>query len=192
MQDKLHILVKKANAGDRKALEKVIHEIKDLVYNLSLKMLLFPEDAEDATQEILIKIVTHLSTFNYESKFTTWVYRVGTNYLINYKGNKSQSFARSFEDYATLVDLGQSPTVKHAKNSGELSLLEEEVKVSCTQGLLLCLKPTDRLVYILSEILDFNGKEGALILDITPENYRKNYPVPDKKYGTFYPGNVGW
>ena len=191
MHDKLHILVKKANAGDRKALEKVVHEIKDLVYNLSLKMLLFPEDAEDATQEILIKIVTHLSTFNYKSKFTTWVYRVATNYLISFKGKKSQSFARSFEDYATLIDLGQSPVVKHAKNSGELSLLEEEVKVSCTQGLLLCLQPTDRLVYILTEILEFNGKEGARILNLTPENYRKKLSRSRQKVRNFLSKKCG-
>ncbi len=63
----LNFLVEKANSGDKKALELVILEIKDMVYNLSLKMLLFHEDAEDATQDILIRIVTHLSTF--EQKF---------------------------------------------------------------------------------------------------------------------------
>ena len=185
MDDKLNILVKKANKGDRKALEMVIHEIKDLVYNLSLKMLLFPEDAKDATQEILIRIVTHLSTFNFQSGFTTWVYRVGTNYLINHKGKKSNVFARSFEDYAQLIDLGQSPEVSHTKNAGELLLLEEEVKISCTQGLLLCLSPKDRLVYILSEILEFNGKEGAAILEISPENFRKKLSRSREKVRNF-------
>lgn len=185
MDDKLNILVKKANKGDRKALERVIHEIKDLVYNLSLKMLLFPEDAKDATQEILIRIVTHLSTFDYQSRFTTWVYRVGTNYLINHKGKKSTSFARSFEDYGQLIDLGQSPAVSHTKNAGELLLLEEEVKVSCTQGLLLCLGPQDRLVYILSEILEFNSREGAEILVISPENFRKKLSRSRKKVRNF-------
>lgn len=51
--------------------------------------------------------------------------------------------------------------------------MEEEVKVSCTQGLLLCLSAKDRLVYILSEILEFNSREGAEILGISPDNYRK-------------------
>lgn len=86
MSESLETLVLKANAGDKKALESVIKEIQDLVYNLSLKMLLFHDDAKDASQEILIKIVTHLSTFKHESRFTTWVYRVATNYLISHKG----------------------------------------------------------------------------------------------------------
>jgi len=98
MENKLNLLVKKANEGDKKSLELVILEMNDLVYNLSLKMLLFPEDAEDATQEILIKVITHLSTFQYQSQFTTWVYRIATNYLITYKGKKSKRFAMPFKE----------------------------------------------------------------------------------------------
>ena len=87
---------KKANSGDKNALELVVLEIKDLVYNLSLKMLLFPEDAQDATQEILIKIITHLSTFKGNSSFTTWVYRILTNYLLTLKGKKIKRFCDEF------------------------------------------------------------------------------------------------
>ena len=139
MKQVLEVLVEKANSGNRKALEVLVLEIKDYVYNVSLKMLLYPADAEDATQEILIKIVTHLSTYNQNSKFLTWVYSVATNYLLTYKGRKTKTITMSFEDYENLIDSGHSNVVRHAKNEGELSLLEEEVKVSCTQGLLLCL-----------------------------------------------------
>ena len=191
MDNKLNILVKRANAGDRKSLELVILEIKDLVYNLSLKMLLFTEDAKDATQDILIKVVTHLSTFNHQSQFKTWVYRVATNYLINYKGKKSAEFAMPFDDYANLIDSGQSAVVRYTRNEGELSLLEEEVKVSCTQGLLLCLKSEDRLVYILSEVLEFNGNEGAEILGIRPESFRKKLSRARTKIRNFLNNKCG-
>ncbi len=191
MDKNLNILVKKANSGDKEALERVIHEVKDLVYNLSLKMLLFPEDAKDATQEILIRIVTRLSTFKGESRFKTWVYRVATNYLINSKGKKAAVFARSFNEYETLIDMGQSNKATHAQNAGELALLEEEVKVSCTQGLLLCLNPTDRLVYILAEILEFNGKEGAEILGITATNFRKKLSRSREKIRNFLNNKCG-
>ncbi len=191
MDNNLNILVKKANSGDRKSLELVILEIKDLIYNLSLKMLLFPEDAKDATQEILIKVVTHLSTFNYQSQFKTWVYRVATNYLLSHKGKKSVEFAMPFEDYAKLIDSGQSDVVRYTTNEGELSLLEEEVKVSCTQGLLLCLKSEDRLVYILSEILELNGNEGAEILGIGPENFRKKLSRSRAKIRNFLSNKCG-
>lgn len=191
MKVNLNKLVEKANSGDKNALELLITEIKDLVYNLSLKMLLFPEDAKDATQEILIKVITHLSTFKNKSQFKTWVYRVATNYLITQKGKRSKEFAMSFEDYADLIDLEQSSEVRYSKNEGELALLEEEVKVSCTQGLLLCLNEFDRMVYILSDILDFNGVEGSEILDISAENYRQILSRSRKKIRNFLKNKCG-
>ncbi|WP_343485825.1 RNA polymerase sigma factor [Allomuricauda sp. d1] len=183
--------IEKAKAGDRKALELVILEVQDMVYNLSLKMLLFPADAKDATQEILIRIITHLSTFDHKSQFKTWVYRVATNYLLTHKGKKSREFAMPFKDYANLIDSGHSNSVKHAKNDGELQLLEEEVKVSCTQGLLLCLNETDRMVYILSELLEFNGNEGAGILQISPESFRKKLSRSRAKIRNFLDKKCG-
>lgn len=191
MEDKLKILVENAKQGDKKSLELLLIEIKDLVYNLSLKMLLFPEDAKDATQEILIKIVTHLSTFKYKSKFKTWVYRIATNYLKTHKGKRAKEFAMPFNDYADLIDLGQSETIRYSNNEGELALLEEEVKVSCSQGLLLCLTELDRMVYILSEILDYNSIEGSEILEITSENFRKKLSRARIKIRNFLTNKCG-
>jgi len=160
MKDTLEALVEKAQNGDRKALERLIIAIKDLVYNLSLRMLLYPLDAQDATQEVLVKIVTHLSTFKGNSAFKTWVYRVATNYLL-------------------LIDSGHSDTIAYTQNKGEQLLLEEEVKVSCTHGMLLCLNESNRMVYILGVILEFNSIEGSKMLDISPENFRKQLSRSD-------------
>lgn len=165
--------VEEASNGNKEALELVIHEVKDLVYNLSLKMLLYPEDAQDATQEILIKLITKLSTFKNESKFSTWIYRITVNTLLTIKQKKSREKTVSFEEYGELIDTGHSNKVSHAKNEGELLLLEEEVKISCTHGLLMCLSAMDRMVYILTEILEFTNKEGAELLDISEISFRK-------------------
>lgn len=169
----------------------VILEIKDMVYNLSLKTLLFPDDAKDATQEILIKVITHLSTFRQESSFTTWVYRVATNYLLTIKSKRPKNISMSFEEYANLIDTGQSDVVSYAENEGLLLLLEEEVKVSCTHGLLLCLNKSSRIIYILGEILEFNSVEGAEILDITPENFRKQLSRSRLKIRNFLQSRCG-
>ncbi len=191
MSEKLEIVVIKANSGDKKALELVVFQIKDMVYNLSLKMLLFPEDAKDATQEILIKIITHLSTFKQESKFTTWVYRIATNYLLTIKRKTTKDVVKSFGDYANLIDSGQSDRVTYTENEGELLLLEEEVKVSCTHGLLLCLNKSSRMVYILGEILELNSIEGAEILAMSPENFRKQLSRSRIKIRSFLQSKCG-
>ena len=172
MENQMNKLAAEANAGSKIALEKVIDGVKDLVYNLSLRMLLFPEDAEDATQDILVKVVTHLSQFKGESKLETWVYRIATNYLLTLKGKQMRK-TLSFAEYADQIDTGQSPRIAYTQNEGEQQLLEEEVKMSCTHGMLLCLNATSRMVYILGQILDFTSEEGAEILEITSENFRK-------------------
>ena len=61
--EELQALVDKATSGDKNALETLIAGEQDLVFNLSLRMLGTFADAEDATQDILLKMVTHLSSF---------------------------------------------------------------------------------------------------------------------------------
>ena len=73
MQRQDFILVDCALSGDTKALEELLVSVQDMIYNLSLRMLGNPCDAEDASQEIFIRIITRLSTFKKESAFSTWV-----------------------------------------------------------------------------------------------------------------------
>jgi RNA polymerase sigma factor (sigma-70 family) len=166
-------LVRKACDGNKEALNKIIAGISDDIYNLSLRMLLFPEDAQDASQEILIKVITHLNAFKGESAFETWAYRIAINYLLTLKSKNTEQFRMSFEQYASMLDAGHADTVMYTKNEGELKLLEEEVKISCTHGMLLCLNPMDRVVYILGDIIGIDSVEASNILEITSENFRK-------------------
>ena len=69
-------IVAAAVSGDQKALEKLLNSVQDMVFNLSLRMLGMLPDAEDATQEILIQVMTHLSSFRMESSLNTWVFRL--------------------------------------------------------------------------------------------------------------------
>ena len=68
-------LVARACSGDREALADLVRWHQGWIYNIALRMLYHPQDAEDATQEILIKVVTQLSSFEGRSSFRTWLYR---------------------------------------------------------------------------------------------------------------------
>src|SRR5690242_9680661 len=69
-------LVSRAQGGDKDALERLIRRHQAWVFNVALRMLWHREAAQDATQEILIKAVTKLSTYRGQSRFRTWLYRV--------------------------------------------------------------------------------------------------------------------
>lgn len=166
-------LVNAAKEGDRKALEELIQMIQDKIYGLALRMLYNPSDAEDASQEILLKIITHLGTFRGESSFTTWMYRVAANYLLTVRQPRAESKALSFEEYQEALDLESAGTWQESESDVLQHLFVEDVRISCLQGLLLCLDREHRLAYLLADVFDVTSEQGAAILDITPSAFRK-------------------
>ena len=69
MSQTLEESAKRAQQGDQRALEELVAQIQGKIYGLALRTLCHPEDARDATQEILLRVVTHLATFRGESRF---------------------------------------------------------------------------------------------------------------------------
>jgi len=65
-------LARRAIDGDREALDGLVRALQGDIYGLALRMLWNRQDAEDATQEILIRVVTRLSQFDFRSKLKTW------------------------------------------------------------------------------------------------------------------------
>jgi RNA polymerase sigma factor (sigma-70 family) len=78
-------LIEEALLGNKKSLEDLIYRHQAWIYNIALRMVFYPQEAEDITQEVLIKIITKLSTFRKESSFRTWAYRIVINQVLNMK-----------------------------------------------------------------------------------------------------------
>ncbi|HEV8530261.1 MAG TPA: RNA polymerase sigma factor, partial [Methylomirabilota bacterium] len=146
--------------------------IQHRVYGLALRMLWHPEDARDAAQEILIRIVTRLSTFRGASSFSTWAYRVAANYLLTARKSRLEERSYTFQRFGDELDEGLSDAAA-PQASGETALLLEEIKVGCTLAMLTCLDRPHRLAYILGEILEMDGDEAARVLGIGAAAYRK-------------------
>jgi RNA polymerase sigma factor (sigma-70 family) len=186
----LENLVREAVGGDKQSLEEVVVRIQDLVYNLAVRMLWHPDDAKDATQDILIKVITNLGSFSHQSAFTTWVYRLASNNLINFKKKKFVA-AISFDEYEGQLNQNFSDTIGYTTNKAEQNLLIREAKVGCSNAMLQCLSKESRLAYILGEILEFNSSEGAIILDITPDSFRQKLSRARKNLYSFLNKNCG-
>ena len=131
-KQELSALIEQATAGDKAALETVLTGVQDLVFNLSLRMLGSFHDAEDASQDILLKVMTHLSSFKGESSFTTWVFRIAVNHLKDYKKHMFAQFPLSFEFYGDDIRNGKIQDVPDLTQNVERAILAEELKLSCT------------------------------------------------------------
>jgi len=123
--------------------------------------------------EILIRVITHLSSFRGESAFMTWAYRVASNYLLTTRKRRAEQEALTFERFSAELDEGLADSSVHVSEDVEEQVLIEEVKIGCTHGMLLCLDRDHRLAYILGEIVEVTSEEGSRILQITPAAFRK-------------------
>ncbi|GAA6142741.1 RNA polymerase sigma factor [Hydrogenophaga sp. 5NK40-0174] len=162
--------IEAAKQGDAKALETLVRGVQGRIYRLALRMLVNPAAAQDATQEILIRIVTKLSTFREDSRFETWVYRVATNYLLTARKIIANDPDLSFQAFGEDLLGG---LVDEAQASPEDHIMLNELRLRCTMAMLLCLDPPHRAAYVLGEIIEFDHAEAAEALDISPGSFRK-------------------
>ena len=167
-------LVMRARAGDRTALEELIQRHQGWIYNIAVRMLYHPQDAEDATQEILVKVLTRLSSFEGRSSFRTWLYRIVVNHVLNMRRGREEQKSITFSVYGDALDNTPDLDLPDPKGtSPDTNLLVTEAMLSCTSGMLLCLDREQRLCYILGAIFGVSDTVAAEVLEISPENFRQ-------------------
>ena len=192
--EELMDLIQKATAGDKQSLETVMTGIQDLVFNLSLRMLGTFPDAEDASQDILLKVMTHLSSFKGESSFSTWVFRIAVNHLKDYKKHMFANVPLSFEFYGSDIQNTKTEDIPDLTQNVEKAILAEELKMSCTNVMLQCLDTESRCIFILGTMFKVDSRIAGDILGITPEAYRQRLSRVRKKMADFlteYCGEYG-
>lgn len=185
-------LVESSVKGDKKSLEDLVKRHQAWIYNIALKMVWDPVDAEDVTQEVLIKIITKLSTFRGDSSFRTWAYRIVANHVINMKKRKMEYEYNSFKVYGkAIVD---SPDLELPEQAGvpvDVRLLVEETKIGCMNAMLLCLDREQRFIFILGSMFGVNDETGSEILGITKDNFRQKLSRARKQLSNFMTDKCG-
>src|SRR5437016_6826579 len=172
LEDQAHVA--RARGGDREALEALVRRHQPWIYNIAVRMLYHPQDAEDATQEILIKAVTGLASFEGRSSFRTWLYRIVVNHVLNTKRGRLEPEAMTFGCYGHGLDRTPDLDLPDQGSVGaDVNVLVEEARITCTSGMLLCLDREQRLIYILGGIFEVTDTVGAELLGISRENFRQ-------------------
>jgi RNA polymerase sigma factor (sigma-70 family) len=155
-------------------LEELVRRHQAWIYGLAQRMVGGPDEAEDAAQEILIKMVTKLSTFRGESGFRTWLYRIGVNHILNRRRGRWERRFASFERLGAFGDsMEENREAGVAQPSPEDELLIEETKTLCLTGMLLCLDRTQRLAFVLGAVMGLDSRVGGELLEVSPDNFRQ-------------------
>jgi RNA polymerase sigma factor (sigma-70 family) len=159
-----------AAAGDKAAAQSILDAIQDGVYELALRMLGHPADAEDAAQEILIVVLTHLSSFRGESAFRTWVWRIAANHLARTRRGRRETISFEVLDDRLRTGLSDEPS---ERLDPEAEAVAREIRLRCTEAMILSLDRDLRIAYILGDIMGLSGEEAAEVLEIDAAAYRK-------------------
>ncbi|MCP4687249.1 MAG: RNA polymerase sigma factor, partial [Desulfobacterales bacterium] len=172
MKEPLIDYVMHAREGDKEALEEVVRGMQERVFGLSLRMLRRPSDAEDASQEILIKIVTHLGAFRGDGSFRAWAMKIAVNHLLSVL-RKQKEPTISFEEMASRIVGDWDKPWRELESHPMQNLIVEEFRIACLQVVLLGLDHPHRLAYILGEVFEVSGREGGETLGIRESAFRK-------------------
>ncbi len=183
-------LVTAARNGNNAALENLVLRHQHWIFLLSHRMLWNREAAEDAAQEILIKMVTGLPSFENRSSFRTWLYRIAVNHLLHWK--KQSRAEQSNSGFACYEQCLQAmPQQEYPINSPEAAAIVTEAAVGCTTAMLLCLSREQRIVYLLGEMFELPDTLCASVLESTPAGFRQKLSRARRDLHTFLMGNCG-
>ena len=166
-------LISAALNGDKNNLEELILRHQGWIFNICLRMAGNPDDAADLTQEILIKVITALGSFEQKSSFRTWLYCIVKNNVINWEIKKSKLKITSFLQFGETLD--NAPNIEISDNdyfAADKELIISETKFRCMTGMLLCLNKKQRLVFILGELFDVTDTIGSEIMEVSKDNFR--------------------
>ena len=167
-------LIAAAKAGSVDALDRLLRQHQVWIFNLALRMVWRREVAEDATQEILLKVVTHLGTFEGRSKFSTWLYRIAVNHLLSVRKSEMEERRITFADMGRSLDECEDTELpdESALPIGH-GLLVEEAKLGCVTAMLMCLDRRQRIAFILGEVFGVTSAFGAEVMGVSAENFRQ-------------------
>lgn len=149
-------LVERAIAGDERAFAELVSRYQTAVYNLAYRMLGDAGEAEDAAQEVFLRMYRRLGTYDAEHRFSTWVLSIASHYCIDLLRRKR----------LWLVPLENIQNWMRARTRGPEALAIMQEQQDAVRSLLAKLPEHYRLVLLLRYWHDLGYQEIAEIVDL--------------------------
>ncbi len=177
-----------ASSGDREAAGEILEAVADDVYELALRMLGHPADAEDAAQEILVIVLTHLGSFRGESALSTWVWRIAVNHLSRVRRGRRETVTFEILGERLQTGLRHEPS---GRPDPEAAALINELRQRCTEAMVLSLDRELRVAHVLGDLFGLPGSLCAEILEIDAATFRKRLSRARQQLQRFVGGWCG-
>lgn len=172
------VLVKRCQENDEAAFDALFERHLNRVYALVYHYVPDREEAHDLTQEVFVRVYTHIRSFRGQSAFTTWLYRVAVNVCLEQR----RKYARR-SSHAAFVPIEDVDYSLEAEGEGPVdSLMRHDTEEKVHQAM-ETLPETHRLVVSLRYFEGLSCKEIAEILDcpVGTINSRLHYAMGKMK-----------
>ncbi len=162
-------LVERAKEGDQQAFKELVEAYQRKVYGICMGMLKDPADSKDVSQEVFIKVFRYLDSFNQESSFYTWLYRITVNKCIDFIRKQKRKREVDYDD-GILKDeevegdeellpsrLGLHPDREYGRKELRAKMLEALNELSEKHRTILILREVEGLSYDeMAEVLSIS------------------------------------
>lgn len=158
-----HALIARAADGDEDAFRVLVGRVHGHVHRWASSLAATPEDAEEITQDVLVRMYRNLSGFRGESRLTTWLYRVTRNAATDHSRRGRRHRAdRSLDEASQLA----------ARNAEPLRRVHAQGLSSQVESAFRSLPDRQREVLDLVDFQGFTSVEVADMLNVKPVSVR--------------------
>jgi len=156
-------LIEKIKRGERDLFKELVDKYKDMVFNICFGFVKNKEDAEDITQDVFFTIYKNIKGFKFESKISTWIYRIAVNRSLNHIRNRKLS--RIFNKISLKEESeGKEAEIPAAQDSSaDFKVITKEKKNIISKAL-NGLPSNQRVAFTLYNIEGFTYEEIAEIM----------------------------
>ena len=158
------LVVARAKAGDQQAFEQLVLDNQNRIYSLAVRLTGDKEEGADLAQEAFVKAWQGLPSFQGESSFATWIYRLATNVCIDYL--RKQKRRRQVESEVSLDDEELSWTEPADWSQDPHRQLERSEQGRALARGLEALPEQQRQILVLRELSGLSYQEIAGKLDL--------------------------
>ena len=159
-------LVQRARAGERDAVEALARWCYPRVYRWALVRTGEPDEADDVTQEVLVRLATRFEGYRGEARFTTWLYQL--------TANEVGSRARRRNRRAALLERWTRPAAARDEEAARLDELHGASVAGLVRTLLHELPEQQRTVFDLADLQGYQPAEIAAMLDLEAATVRSH------------------
>lgn len=173
-------LIADFKAGDKKSFNKIVLKYQKMVYNITRKMVINHDDADEITQNVFIKLYKSINQFKGESKLSTYLYRISINMSLNYlkKRNFIQNKLNTSIDEKEIFD-----------RTDALKKIETNEKEIFIRRAIENLPPQQRTVFILRFYENLSYEEISEILGTTIGGLKANFYHATRNLKSFFENN---